>query len=538
MSLRTRPLAAIAAERPASSLLTALLGCALALSACGEPGVTTTASTTDACSPGEAGCECLDGGGCGSDDLVCAQGVCVDVDSESSSTTEGPMTDPSGSTSSVSETTTGDAADCSPADGSLNAACESMDASQPYCGASGECVDCVELTSCSSVSEQTPVCSSTGRCVECSDDNPDACPPERPVCDAAAETCESCDEHADCPESACDFQSGACFPLEGVVWVDEGNPSCSNEQGTPNKPFCTLAHALAVVDGPTTIMVHGGEYVGPLEVGSTKNVAIRAVEGSGEVIIKSAMGTALTIAPGSSVAIEGVSIAQSTDGLACSLSTLRLDRVRVIENGTTGLVLSSCTTVMRESLVFFNGSSGMIVTGGKLDIVNTFISDNSVIDIAGGAGIVASGVADISILYSTLFGNAGTAGGPGSIICSGDPQPQVELRNSVIYGASPDSMQLDACQVTTASCAYDYELVAPEITNDLIIQLSMNNVESYVVTTGPDAQAGLYRPQPGDGNGLRTLGVWLEGDPELDYDGDPRPDVADELDYAGADRIP
>ena len=420
----------------------------------------------------------------------------------------------------------------------MNAACEDADATRPYCSVSGVCVGCDELESCGSVDDATPVCSSSGRCVECSVDALDACPSDRPVCDADAELCELCDAHTDCPDSACDFVSGACFPIEGVVWVDGGNPSCSNDQGTLNKPFCTLAHALAVVDGPTTIMVHGGSYEGGLTVGATSIVAIRAVEDSGDVVISTDMGTALTIEPGASVALEGLSFQSSTDGIACSLSSLRLDRVGVLENGTAGMVLSSCTTTLHESLVFFNGSAGLVVTGGKLDLINTFVSDNSIIDISGGAGIVAQGVADISILYSTMFGNAGTAGGPGSIICSGDPQPQVELRNSVIYGASPDSIELADCVVTTASCAYDYEVMAPEVTNDKILQLKMATIESYIVTNGQDAEAGLYRPQPGDGNGLRTLGEWLDGDPEIDFEGDARPLEDGAEDYAGADRIP
>ncbi len=510
---------------------------ALALCACGDPpGMTTDATTAAECPPGEVGCPCLGGGGC-DETLVCAQDVCVDPDGEQTGSTSDGTTG-TGATGSGSGTTTAGADDCAPADGSVNAACEGADAARPYCSDAGVCVGCNELASCESLDGATPVCSSSGRCVECSVDAPDACPSDRPVCDAVAELCEFCDAHADCPGSACDFVSGACFPLEGVVWVDGGNPSCSNDQGTLNKPFCTLAHALAVVDGPTTIMVHGGSYEGGVTVGATSIVAIRAVEDSGEVIISTEMGTALTIEPGATVALEGLSIASSTDGIACSLSSLRLDKVDVLENATTGLVLSSCTTTINESLVFFNGSSGLLVTGGKLDVVNSFISDNSVIDISGGAGIVTQGVADISILYSTVFGNAGTAGGPGSIICSGDPQPKIELRNSVIYGASPDSIELADCEVTTASCAYDYEVMAPEVSNDKILQLKMTTIDNYVVTAGQDAEAGLYRPQPGDGNGLRTLGEWRDGDPEFDFEGDARPVEDGAEDYAGADRIP
>ena len=35
-----------------------------------------------------------------------------------------------------------------------------------------------------------------------------------------------------------------------------------------------------------------------------------------------------------------------------------------------------------------------------------------------------------------------------------------------------------------------------------------------------------------------ALGRWRTGDPAVDYDGDPRPDVDDSPDWAGADRLP
>ena len=80
------------------------------------------------------------------------------------------------------------------------------------------CVD-ADTTSCMEDYADTPVCEpATGECVQCTSDNTEACSADTPACDAGV--CVPCDEHDQCPASACDMSSGACMSDADVWWVD------------------------------------------------------------------------------------------------------------------------------------------------------------------------------------------------------------------------------------------------------------------------------------------------------------------------------
>ncbi|MFY0531584.1 hypothetical protein [Nannocystis pusilla] len=128
----------------------------------------------------------------------------------------------------------------------------------------GWCTGFTGDTTCSDVDAATPVCDpESGKCVECTVEDASACAGETPVCDAESGTCVGCSEHAQCPNTACDIETGACFPDEpgAIVFVENKLGGCGvAPAGTEEDPFCSLSEAAEVLQEsqPTTIKVKPG----------------------------------------------------------------------------------------------------------------------------------------------------------------------------------------------------------------------------------------------------------------------------------------
>lgn len=489
--------------------------------ACTSPYGSTTEATggeTDTvCPVGSAGCPCTGGGSC-DPGLLCASQRCVDPNQEVTTS----MAETSTGSTSEGETTAGPA--CNPnGSGSVDPACP---AEQPYCLA-GSCVDCGALE-CNTVSPSLPFCDpGTGLCAAC------LCDDAAPVCDPELHKCSKCDAHTDCPDSACDLDSGACLPAAATLWV--GGAGCSDAgDGAKAIPLCGLDEAFArIKNGAATsvaLRVKGGDYTvgGPLHVPAGRLVAlVSADDMKAGVAIDIASPTAPTLMVDAQgrLLLDGVSVEQSSgDGLGCAQGVMWLDRLTVRGAADHGVTSEACTVTLRRSVLVGNKTAGLQIVGGTLRVENSFISSNGNFEVPGGGVYLGDG-ASLDAVYTTFVDNIAAAGNPFSIACDADAAKEtVTLRNSIAINKGTNTLCAGSSVATTAWTTPD-----PQASN---IAVDFANLGMYLAA---DANiVGVYRAIPG--SQLDDLAMWQDGDPRVDFDGDARPSGDKSPDFAGADR--
>ena len=474
-----------------------------------------TATTDDACPPGSEYCECLDGGVC-EPGLICASQVCTRVEV---TTTSGDETgDPSSTTDALGE--------CQPgAAGVVDPTCSGLDPSRPYCSPAGHCVDCTELPSCG---PPLPACDpGSGLCVECVPGDAAACTGDAPVCDAATQTCVACTAHDQCPESACDFFTGACFPADSVFWLNRYDPNCKPGIGSEDEPFCALADAAAAIAAagqPVTLKIHQGSYSGALVVPTKQELALLNIDAPlGLVALAGGGAGLLDLKSGAKVIADGLTLRANPagHGVIATNANLWLDRCEISDNQGLGLALTATVAELRRSVITNNGQRGVDVAGGALRLLNTFVTFNGKVE--KGGGIVAHDLATVDVLYSTLIANEAAAGFAANLRCDEDQGWKVDVRNSVIVAKAGDSLD---CPATISTSALDRDPAG-----DGNLSISFDALLGFFTVKG-----GVYAAKAG--TALATVARWAHGDPTTDYEGDPRPGRDGASDYAGADRVP
>mgnify|MGYP001168721941 CR=1 FL=1 len=476
-------------------------------------------SDTDAACPagsvGSVGCACTGGGSC-DPGLLCASSVCVDPDQGTSTTAATTGADPT-----TGDDTTG-GPECDPGGGgAVDPACP---AERPYCLA-GDCVDCGALD-CATASPSLPLCNpDTGLCAAC------LCDDATPVCDPSDHSCSKCDAHDDCPDSACDLDTGACLPAAATLWV--GGGTCSDDgDGDKAVPLCGLDEAFArVQDGAApsiALRVKAGDYAvaGSLRVPAGRVLALISGNSGLEINITSPKAPAIVVDPTAKLLLDGVKLVQSGgDGLSCAQGTMWLDRLVVQGAAKHGVASDGCTVTVRRSVLVGNTVAGMRIFDGSLRLENSFISGNGNYEVPGG-GIYLGAGASLDVVYTTLIDNRAAAGNPYSIACDEDPgKESVKLRNSVAMNQGENTLCTGSLVATTAWTTAD----AQGASN---LAVNFKDLGSYLAD---DAKiVGVYRAIPG--SKLDDLAMWQDGDPRIDFDGDPRPSGDMSPDFAGADR--
>ena len=473
------------------------------------------ATTDDACPRGSEYCECLDGGVC-EPGLICASQICTKV--EVTTTSAGETGDPSSTTDALGE--------CQPgAAGVVDATCAERDPSRPYCSHAGGCVDCTGLSSCGPL---LPACDpSSGLCVECVPGDAAACTGDTPVCDAATRTCVACTAHDQCPASACDLFTGACFPADSVFWLNRYDPNCKPGIGSEDEPFCALADAAAAIAAagqPATLKIHQGSYSGPLVVAAKQELALLNVDAPLGLVVLAGGGAALLeLKSGAKVIADGLTLRANPagSGVVATNADLWLDRCEVSDNQATGLSLTATVAEFHRGVVTNNGQRGVDVAGGALRLVNTFVTVNGKAE--KGGGLVAHDLAAVDVLYSTLIANEAAAGFAANLRCDEGQGWKVAVRNSVVVAKGGDSLD---CPATISTSALDRDPAG-----DGNLSLDFDALASYFTIKG-----GVYAAKAG--TALATVARWSLGDPATDFEGDPRPESDGASDYAGADRVP
>ncbi|MCY0986273.1 right-handed parallel beta-helix repeat-containing protein [Nannocystis sp. ILAH1] len=444
-----------------------------------------------------------------------------------STTTVTPTTDTDTSTTTTSTSTTG------PTTGNMGCAGDGdcSDPAKPFC-VDQACVGCGGTpdpdATCAEVDADTPVCNpDSGACVVCTPENKGLCADATPVCDAATNECVGCVEHDDCPDSACNGETGACFALEYVVYVD-GVAQCDIGDGTMAAPFCQITHALdhVAMNDPSlgwTIKVKTGNYIQPsLVVPEASNLAI--VGDGGIAKIRSNAGPTLQINPSSKVLLGKLNLASNADdtGLTCTGSQLQGTDLTFSLNRQ-GYVGTDCTAHFNRSVFYKNTSGGLSAFGaGATAIVNSYISNNGSNAESNYGGLLTGQGHELSLVYSTVVNNLSEVGAR-SLLCMPDAGTTT-VRNSVIIAFVAPS--IDCATATFENSAIDEGKTDGDTNLAATMADAMTWFEGQV---GGVYKAKLDTP-------IATLAVWKDGDPATDFNGDPRPATDGETDYAGADR--
>lgn len=502
-----------------------------ALAACpgGGQGTESSGGDTDECVPGTLNCLCLDNG-CDLP-LVCASGICVSVESTTStvsgsSTSSGDTTTtesgPGTSTGSSGDSATTAAPECTDGPGPS----KQCAVDRPFCDESGACVDCTMIASCGAYTPDTPVCDpSTGLCVQCSADDSSACAGTTPVCDVDAQACVKCSEHAQCASGACEFVSGACFPTDAVLWVDR-QVTCGGD-GTMASPFCEIQDAVETLAAgdPTVVRVKPGATAYKTKI-DVAGGAVVAILGDGGAPTIDVTNDALLVNDGARVYLDQLRFIGSSmtagKGVVCLSGEVWTERVEISSREAVAVDGIDCKVHLRRSRVYLNPGGGLKLNGGSAELENSFVVSNGT-QFSTYGGVFMNNLAQLTVLYSTLAGNNADANAD-SLHCSNPGF--VTVRNSVVFGQS---------QATSVTC--------PMVESSDSVADATALMGTGVMTIAVASASWFKDPANGDFHikataPFKDVAVWRAGDPTVDYDGADRPTTDATPDYAGADRLP
>lgn len=405
--------------------------------------------------------------------------VTTDVTSEPTGgpTTMGSMSASGSETDSTATTTTGG--------GACEESSECMDPLAPICGAT-MCVPCLTDDECSAKDASAPVCADDGRCVACTPSNIGACEGTTPVCDAALSECVGCGFHEQCPASACDIATGACFEEDCVVEVDgDGGAEYEDIQA-------------AIVDG-CVVIVHpldGGADYPEIEVDGV-SVAILGADPSNPPIVQGLGGSpSLSVTTGAVAYVQGLTFSGNTmaEGVSVNGANLYLDRTEIVANSGGGITLANSAIGHVRNC--------MVGGGAASDNPGILVEDST-----------------LDALYSTIVGYDDGFGDGAALRCA---DAMASARNSVFVktGAGSD---LDCGELAATYSAAENALPGTGNTAlGAVTAMWFVSVTNDLHLNNPPAM-------------LLTTGQWQLGDPPTDYDGDPRPVEGGAADVPGAD---
>jgi hypothetical protein len=410
-------------------------------------------------------------------------------------TETGSDTETTGATLDDTMTSTGDTSEPE-----CMGAADCMDDARPFCNEVQECVTCEEIPdsdgACASVDAGAPLCVG-GQCVQCTAKDASACMGTTPVCDAGSNTCVACSAHDQCGETACNLYTGACLPGDAVV-----------EVGGPKPDYPTLAMAVAsFAEGAEgTIVVHEGDYNESATVDGGRVLAFLAAKlGPGvdppRWFRSAGASPQLTVGADSTVLVDGLQLSgnasSAVPGLRVDGGRAWLDRSRVVTNNGGGIVAQAgAELTLRNCFVGdgTNGANGLTITGSSAEVIYTTLGsgfDNfeDVFPLACTSPMAVS--VRNSLLVSFDNAAAGEISCPMVVVTDSASEALIPGTGNVALGDVGMSWFVDIA-------AGDFHLDAP-----------------------PAALSGVAR--------------WQAGDPSTDIDGDPRPQVDDTEDHAGAD---
>lgn len=499
-------------------LRSAFVASSFLLVACPPPGTGLTEGSTGT-SEGESSSSSSDGGSTPSDPTVepTTMGetgdTTVGVSDSESNTGETTATMPSTDTSS-----TGPTPICTE-----DAQC---DGATPFC-VDEICVDCSGAAddACASLNGDTPVCVD-GACVECADAS--QCNPSAPVCDSDTNTCVGCSNHGECPDSACNFETGVCNDIVYTVWVDKLALDCAAADGTMTLPYCSVTEAInnkVATDllQTWTVKIRQNNYIEtPLILPDGAIVTLSGWDGVPKLRATDDSGPTLTIGTGSKVYLDRLALNSndSNAGIICGGATVFADDVRLAGNKLQGYNSTDCSSQFRRSVFFDNDGGGIASYGGQTSIVNSYISGNGTQNFGDFGGIRSAQGNELHLVYSTVLNNLSMSG-PRSLHCVDDGI--AEIRNSVIIAFASPSVDCPNGTFTTSV------LDEGAMDGDTNMTATMGDIANFFEAP----IQGVYKVKPD--TMIKDFAVWVDGDPKTDFDGDLRPSSDGAMDWPGAD---
>lgn len=435
------------------------------------------------------------------------------VDSESESMS-GPNTDPSTSSS------TGPGVECG--------ADDECAGDTPFCSADGACVACDGApdpdAACRSVGENVCV---AGECHECTVDG-GQCSGSTPACDPDSLSCVGCFDHAHCPDSACNYETGVCNDISYVLYVDRLAADCMAGDGTMALPYCKVTEALTrTADEPGaswTIKVRAGNYLeDALVIPASALITMIGWEGIPRLRALDGDNPTLLINLDAKVYLDHLQFASNTvaEGVKCEGGTVWADDVKFTANKLAGYKSTDCTSTFNRSVFFDNDGGGVASYGvGTTTIISSYITGNGTQNSGDFGGIRTAQENQLHLIYSTVLNNLSKSG-PRSLHCDVDAFP-AEVRNSVIIAFAAPSV--DCASGVFSNSVLDEGSMAADI-----LVATMADIENYF----EPMTEGVYKAKPG--TLMQDVAMWADGDPKTDYNLQARPNTDGALDWPGAD---
>jgi hypothetical protein len=394
----------------------------------------------------------------------------------------------------------------------------------PYC-IDMQCVSCGDAGGdafCDAIDPALPQCHpGTGLCVACYADPSPACVAPDAFCDDAFE-CGGCTEHAQCPDSACDLETGQCMDDATQLWVD--NQTCVEPaMGTEESPYCSITDAVAVIGaGDTQSVIHvlgGMPYSDVIAWTDCASDRTLAVLGSGGVVTLQGDPNVADVTCGNTLYLSRLRlITGQAAGVHCDAARVWIDESTLYQNEI-GVDAVGCRAHVRRSQILQTTSIG-IRTDDESDLwlSSSIIGSGGDPKTTSRAILATTGTVDIR--FSTIANNLGSS--EPSFWCSGNTTGAV--RNS-IFGA-PGGSSVDCPTVDFFTSALDDAAMATDGNVHVLYQ-----GDWFADPAEDDYHLGAGTVPDGYLEG----GVWQPGDPRVDIDRDARTDTPGAVVSIGAD---
>jgi parallel beta-helix repeat protein len=172
------------------------------------------------------------------------------------------------------------------------------------------------------------------------------------------------------------FLAAPAFAVANVLFVDRGNPLCSDTgAGTQAKPYCTIVKGAVVAVGGQTVQVAAGTYTGMASFGHSGDAGNPIVFAAAPGVVVSGGSKAFSISTKSHIVIRGFTVTDTTSyGLYVFASDdITLDGNHVSRSGQPadgltrpGIYVNSSTNVhVLNNVADHNSDSGIVVTNGS-----------------------------------------------------------------------------------------------------------------------------------------------------------------------------
>lgn len=397
----------------------------------------------------------------------------------------------------------------------------------PFC-VDGSCAGCAAAggdEACAAVSSATPQCHpNTGGCVECYATPSPACSETKPFCNTEFE-CGGCTTHDDCPDSACNLFRGTCMDDALHIWLDDAENCDNGGPGSKSEPVCTIDAALNRIATGKSGVIHAG--AGAYSKLRLESCAVRYVAVLGESSVTTIFNTSevpgastINVVCGNELMLDNVRIRRNVDApVACSNGgRIALTRARV-DDGLRGVQADDCSVISRRSRYLeLRGAAFEATNAADLDLEGDIIAatvsdeDSMTVD----AGVVVDG-STVAMRFVTLADNIDD-----NVACSGSYD--VSAHSSIIIN------EVGGASFACSDAEVDHSVIDSTLTNGI-----ENAAPAF--DGGWFENRGQHDYRLGDGAAaLDGIGRWVAGDPRVDIDGDPWPDVSGSASYPGADR--